>query len=75
MFIIIEVYELFVKGNNELSVIKTLGFVFIATFLLHSNFAVRIISLIPGSYGMFISAKWNSYIQYDNMDALANVSI
>ncbi len=73
LFIIIEVYERLIKENQKLSVLKTLVFAFSVTFLLNSDLMIRIINLIPGSYGRFLFDKWNSYTQYNNMDAVQNL--
>lgn len=72
LFIIIEVYEGFIKKSNRTAILKVLVIFSAVIFFLNSDLTVKIIQYIPGSYGSLLVSKWLLYTQYTDRDTLEN---
>lgn len=72
LFMIIEVYEKFIKVSDRTAIFKMLLAVLIISFFINSDVTVRLFRLIPGEYGNLLALKWNAYIHYDNMYSMEN---
>ncbi len=72
LFLIIEVYERFIKGNSRTAILKVILVVFAVTLLINSSLTINFLQLIPGSYGSLLVSRWNLYLQYVDRDTLEN---